>query len=412
MISIVAQSARARRRARRPRSTRDVVAQGETTARAVPARVARRGRPEARAGDRHVLDLHRRARAQRLDLHGARSSPRPAPTARAALSSAVGALSGPAPRRRAGARAADARRAPPPADSIEDYVKELLDRGDRLMGFGHRVYRAEDPRARLLRGTAQELGSPRFEVAEELERGGARRAARAQARPRARDERRVLVGGRARRRGRPAAARAGDVRVLAHRRLVGAHPRAEAARPARPAVGALRRARPAPALRPSDGPRRGGGARRRARRSRATRRSSRRSAAQWDDEIEARRARRRLPRPRARRYRAIAQFRFRQKLELLRRGLEDESPAVRGSALIALEGLSRDHPGRRQRVPAAAPRARDARPERRRAAARDRLLQERHARPRDDPAPRRHRRRRRGRRRGARRPRARSRCCS
>ena len=38
------------------------------------------------------------------------------------------------------------------------------------MGFGHRVYRAEDPRARLLRMTAKELGSERFEVAEELER--------------------------------------------------------------------------------------------------------------------------------------------------------------------------------------------------------------------------------------------------
>ena len=48
---------------------------------------------------------------------------------------------------------------------------------------------------------------------------------------------------------------------------------------------------------------------------------------------------------RAQAYRAIAQFRFRQKLELLRRGLEDESPAARGSALIALEALSRDHPG-------------------------------------------------------------------
>ena len=32
-------------------------------------------------------------------------------------------------------------------------------------------------------------------------------------------------------------------------------------------------------------------------------------------------------------------------MELLRRGLEDESPAARGSALIALEALSRDHPG-------------------------------------------------------------------
>ena len=38
------------------------------------------------------------------------------------------------------------------------------------MGFGHRVYRAEDPRSRLLRRTALALGSPRFEVAEELER--------------------------------------------------------------------------------------------------------------------------------------------------------------------------------------------------------------------------------------------------
>lgn len=37
------------------------------------------------------------------------------------------------------------------------------------MGFGHRVYRAEDPRARVLRRTARELGSSRFEVAEALE---------------------------------------------------------------------------------------------------------------------------------------------------------------------------------------------------------------------------------------------------
>jgi HEAT repeat protein len=38
-------------------------------------------------------------------------------------------------------------------------------------------------------------------------------------------------------------------------------------------------------------------------------------------------------------------MRFRQKLELLRRGLEDESPACRGSALISLELLSRESPG-------------------------------------------------------------------
>src|SRR4029078_9103244 len=49
------------------------------------------------------------------------------------------------------------------------YVKELLDKGERLMGFGHRVYRAEDPRAGVLRRTARELNAPRYEVAEALE---------------------------------------------------------------------------------------------------------------------------------------------------------------------------------------------------------------------------------------------------
>jgi HEAT repeat protein len=65
---------------------------------------------------------------------------------------------------------------------------------------------------------------------------------------------------------------------------------------------------------------------------------------QWDEEIEHA-ARDPDYRVRAQAYRAIAQFRFRQKLQLLRRGLEDESPAARGSSLIALEALSRTHPG-------------------------------------------------------------------
>ena len=64
----------------------------------------------------------------------------------------------------------------------------------------------------------------------------------------------------------------------------------------------------------------------------------------WDDEVEAA-ARNPDYRVRAIAFRALAQFHYRQKLELLRRGLEDESPAVRGSALIALEGFSRNHPG-------------------------------------------------------------------
>ncbi len=65
--------------------------------------------------------------------------------------------------------------------------------------------------------------------------------------------------------------------------------------------------------------------------------------AQWADELEAAI---RSPdyRQRAVAYRALGQFRFRQKAELIRRGLEDESPACRGSALISLERLSRDGP--------------------------------------------------------------------
>ena len=64
---------------------------------------------------------------------------------------------------------------------------------------------------------------------------------------------------------------------------------------------------------------------------------------EWADEVEGA-ARSSDYRERAVAYRAIGQFRFRQKLELLRRGLEDESPACRGSALVSLELLSRDGP--------------------------------------------------------------------
>jgi citrate synthase len=86
----------------------------------------------------------------------------------AALSAAVGALSGPlhggAPSRVL--KMLDEVEAMGDADR---YVKELLDRGERLMGFGHRIYRAEDPRAKVLRETSRRLGSHRVEVAEALE---------------------------------------------------------------------------------------------------------------------------------------------------------------------------------------------------------------------------------------------------
>ena len=86
----------------------------------------------------------------------------------ACLSGAIGALSGPlhggAPSRaqhmiEGVERTGDARA----------YVKGVLDRGERLMGFGHRVYRAYDPRAAVLRDTCKRLGAPRYEVALELE---------------------------------------------------------------------------------------------------------------------------------------------------------------------------------------------------------------------------------------------------
>src|ERR671931_1954556 len=64
----------------------------------------------------------------------------------------------------------------------------------------------------------------------------------------------------------------------------------------------------------------------------------------WDDELESA-ARSPDYRQRAVAYRAIGQFRFRQKLELLRRGLDDESPAVRGSALVSVQQLSKTSPG-------------------------------------------------------------------
>jgi citrate synthase len=86
----------------------------------------------------------------------------------AALSSAVGALSGPL---HGGAPA----RVLPMLDAVaemgdaEKWVEQALARKERIMGFGHRVYRAEDPRSRLLKRTAKELGSPRVEVAEALE---------------------------------------------------------------------------------------------------------------------------------------------------------------------------------------------------------------------------------------------------
>ncbi|CAB4878743.1 MAG: citrate synthase [Actinobacteria bacterium] len=86
----------------------------------------------------------------------------------AALSGAVGALSGPL-HGGAPSRVLTMLDGVVEMGDADKWVKQALDSGERLMGFGHRVYRAEDPRARVLRRTAKELNAPRFEVAEALE---------------------------------------------------------------------------------------------------------------------------------------------------------------------------------------------------------------------------------------------------
>jgi len=86
----------------------------------------------------------------------------------AALSGAVGALSGPL-HGGAPSRVLTMLDGVAEMGDADKWVKQALDSGERLMGFGHRVYRAEDPRARVLRRTAKELNAPRFEVAEALE---------------------------------------------------------------------------------------------------------------------------------------------------------------------------------------------------------------------------------------------------
>ncbi|GAB7042804.1 MULTISPECIES: citrate synthase 2 [Catenuloplanes] len=87
----------------------------------------------------------------------------------ACISAAIGSLSGPL-HGAAPTRVLQMLEAVEYSGDPAGYVRGVLDRGERLMGFGHRVYRAEDPRARVLRRTAKELGAPRYEVAEALER--------------------------------------------------------------------------------------------------------------------------------------------------------------------------------------------------------------------------------------------------
>ncbi|MFI1699358.1 citrate synthase/methylcitrate synthase [Streptomyces bobili] len=87
----------------------------------------------------------------------------------ACLVAAVGALSGPL-HGGAPSRALDTLDAIGTPDRIDPWIRERVLAGDRIMGFGHAVYRTEDPRSRMLREIAQRFGGPRVDFAVEVER--------------------------------------------------------------------------------------------------------------------------------------------------------------------------------------------------------------------------------------------------
>jgi citrate synthase len=163
-LSFVAQSARGTGKPPVPQSEVD-------TAHSIPERFLIRWRGEANPDHVKAIDAYWISAAE----HGVNASTFTARVVAstgadvaAALSSAVGALSGPL-HGGAPSRVLKMLDEVERSGDAEGWVRQALDRGDRLMGFGHRVYRAEDPRATVLRRTCRELGSPRFAVAEALE---------------------------------------------------------------------------------------------------------------------------------------------------------------------------------------------------------------------------------------------------
>jgi citrate synthase len=86
----------------------------------------------------------------------------------AAIVAAIGSLSGPL-HGGAPSRALDTLDAIGTPDRTEQWVREAVASGQRIMGFGHAVYRTYDPRSALLRRIAREFGGPRVEFAEQVE---------------------------------------------------------------------------------------------------------------------------------------------------------------------------------------------------------------------------------------------------
>jgi citrate synthase len=164
-LSFVAQSARA---PGQPPVPQEEIDRGAT----IPERFLIRWRGEANPDHVKAIDAYWVSAAE----HGMNASTFTARVVAstgadcaAALSAAVGALSGPL-HGGAPSRVLKMLDEVERTGDAERWVSDALDRGERLMGFGHRVYRAEDPRARVLRRTCRELGSPRFQAAEALEK--------------------------------------------------------------------------------------------------------------------------------------------------------------------------------------------------------------------------------------------------
>ena len=87
----------------------------------------------------------------------------------AAIVAAIGALSGPL-HGGAPSRALDMLDAIGTADRADAYVRAAIENGERIMGFGHRVYKTDDPRSLLLRSVSEQLGGPLVEFSQSVER--------------------------------------------------------------------------------------------------------------------------------------------------------------------------------------------------------------------------------------------------
>jgi citrate synthase len=87
----------------------------------------------------------------------------------AAIVAAIGALSGPL-HGGAPSRALDLLDAIGTPERADAYIRHAVEHGERIMGFGHRVYKTEDPRSLLLRGVSEQLGGPLVELSESVER--------------------------------------------------------------------------------------------------------------------------------------------------------------------------------------------------------------------------------------------------